>query len=389
MKQFISYISAVAKEPIMHKKASMTTTILMPELDTTEGIYRSLIPAYIINATEKDLRLLTVGMSPKANISHNLKDFHLSAELIGETDHFVFPFVSFPLRPVIEAITLIKPGIKFSYYIDANYYLMPDAYPFAKEYNVKKMIEIIEDNIRATDQVICTNDSLVDYIIAKIKENYPGESFGTEFRYQRLYILPELMGKVPAVEPLKGRIKALIIGDEYQFSDINHVSGLLRDFKSKYKEAFELTLIGWDGKRKDKNYMKDIEFVHYARQPFTLYFEAIRKIAPNVLIIPATKSKFNDTSKNYVKYLEFAQMNIAVIAPNIAPYAALIHTNQNGFLCDDKEAYTFQLETMLSEPAKFENVLGVAYATAHDFNITDPANIQKLKNIYFPGYGTK
>ncbi len=389
MKQFISYIAAASKEPIMRKKASMTTTILMPELDTTEGIYRSILPAYIINAVEKDLRLLIVGMSPKTNVSHNAKDFQITAELMKETDHFVFPFVSFPLRPIVEFIKDINPSTKFSYYIDANYYLMQDAYPFAKEYNVKKMIEIIEDNIRVVDQVICTNDSLINYIIAKIKENYPGVSFGTEFLYQRLYILPELMGKAAAAEPVRGRIKALIIGDEYQFSDINHVTGLLRDFKAKYKDAFELTLIGWDGKRKDKNYMKDIDFIHYARQPFTLYFEAIRKIAPNVLIIPATKSKFNETSKNYVKYLEFAQMNIPVIAPNIAPYAALIHTNQNGFLCDDKEAYTFQLETMLSEPAKFENVLGVAYATAHDFNITDPVNIQKLKNIYFPGYGTK
>jgi hypothetical protein len=48
-----------------------------------------------------------------------------------------------------------------------------------------------------------------------------------------------------------------------------------------------------------------------------------------------------------------------------------------------------QLETMLSEPAKFEGVLGVAYATATDYLASDPANIQKLKTIYFPGYGNK
>lgn len=88
-----------------------------------------------------------------------------------------------------------------------------------------------------------------------------------------------------------------------------------------------------------------------------------------------------------MKYLEFAQMNIPVICPNIDPFKELVTTNVNGFLCDDKDAYNFQLDTMLSEPAKAEGVLGVAYATAVDYSITNPKNIEKLKRIYFPDYG--
>jgi hypothetical protein len=187
-------------------------------------------------------------------------------------------------------------------------------------------------------------------------------------------------------EVMKGRIKALIIGDDYQFSDINYVSGILKDFQCKYKESFNLTMIGWDGKRGDRNYMKGVEFTHYARTPYAKYFETIKHIGPSVLIIPANQSKFNDTSKNYIKYLEFAHMNIPVIAPFIAPYKELAQTNVNGFLCEDKDSYAFQLETLLTEPAKAEGVLGPAYATANDYVITDPANIQKLINIYFPGY---
>jgi hypothetical protein len=389
MKSFINYIQAISASPIILKKARLTTTILMPEFDTTEGIYRSLLPAYIINASDKDLRMLIVGMTAKMNVSHNAKDFHITEELIKETDHFVFPFVSFPLRQAVEDIKAIKPGVKFSYYIDSNYYLMPDAYPFSKEYKLKRGRDIIEDNIRAVDQVICTNDALINFVIAKLKENYPGVNFRTGFELQHLYILPDLMKTDIAHQVAKGQIKALIIGDEYQFSDINYLLGALKTFKEKYKEAFELSIIGWDGKRGDKNYMKGIEFNHYDRVPYFKYFETIHHIAPTVLIIPATKSAFNDTSKNYIKYLEFAQMNIPVIAPNILPYSALISTNQNGFLCDDKDAYTFQLETMLSEPAKFEGVLGVALATAVDHNITDPSNLEKLKRIYFPGNGKK
>lgn len=387
MKQFINYIETIATHPIIPKKAKMTTTILMPELDTTEGIYRSLLPAYVINGSEKDLRMLVVGISPKTNTSVNQRDFDIKKELIDETDHFVFPFVSIPLRPVIEKLKDYKPSLKFSYYIDANYYLMPEAYPFAKEYKMKKMIEIIEDNIKAVDQVITTNNTLIDYIIARLKETHPGVTFGTDFKLQKLYVLPDIMKTEYTNEVIKGRIKALIIGDEYHFSDINYILGILKDFKAKYKESFELTLLGWDGKRGEKNYMKDIPFKHYARTTYSNYFQTINHIAPSVLIISANVNKFNDTTKNYVKYLEFAQMNIPVVCPNIEPFKELITTNVNGFLCEDKDAYAFQMETMLSEPAKYEGVTGIAYATAKDYSITDPNNIKKLVTIYFPGYG--
>ena len=59
-------------------------------------------------------------------------------------------------------------------------------------------------------------------------------------------------------EVVKGKIKAIMIGDEYQFSDMNFILGTLKSFIAKYKDSFDLTIIGWDGKRNDKFYMKDI-----------------------------------------------------------------------------------------------------------------------------------
>ncbi len=384
MKNFSKYLSAIATGPIIPKKARFTATILMPELDTTEGIYRSLLPSYIINGGENDCRMLIAGMSANTKISHNQKDFNITAELIRETDHFVFPFVSYPLRPIIDAIKEAKPTMKFSYYIDANYYLLTDTYPYAKEYKLAKMVDIIEDNIRAVDQVITTNKHLNDYIVEKIKEKYPGITFGTNFYFQRLFILPSLMKTDIAANADKGKIRAIMIGDEYQFTDMNFIAGILKDLKKKYKENFELSILGWDGKRNEKAYIPEDTANFYKRVPFTKYFETIKHIDPNVLIIPARKNKFNDTSKNYVKYLEFAHMNIPVIAPFIEPYADLIKTNENGFLCEDKDSYMFQLESMFLEPGKFDGTLGIAYATASDYAITDKTNIEKLLAIYFP-----
>jgi hypothetical protein len=386
MKNFIDYINAITQKPIIPKKAKMTTTIIMPELDSTEGIYRSILPSYIINSIEPDLRMLLVGISAKMNISNNLKEYHIEPSLIAETDHFVFPFVSHSLRPIVEEIKKQKPSCKFSYYVDANFYLMPDSYPFAKEYNLAKMINTIEDNFKVVDNVICTNDTLVDYIVKKLKERHEGVKFGTLFHFQRIFILPEIM-KAEYTNPIeKDKLKVLLIADDTQFSDINFIRGTLKDFKSKYKNQVEIHIIGFNGIRNKQNYLKELDFIHHEKVPFFKYFELINHINPSVLLIPANKTEFNNTSKNYTKYLELAYANCPVIAPNIKPYSKLITTNVNGFLCDDKSSYMFQLETMFTEPAKYEGTLGLAYATALEYNISDPNNIEKLKRIYFPGY---
>jgi hypothetical protein len=390
MKDFIQYINLIAKTPIIPKNAKYTTTVLMPELDTTEGIYRSILPSYVINGSDNDLRMLISGIQPNLLSSNNDRDFQIPKDIVKASDNIVFPFVSFPLAPIINEIKAFKPSMKFTYYIDFNYYLLPISYPYANQYMGIEKIEQIEDNIKAVDHVICTNETLIDYIIAKLKERHPGVVFGTLFHYQRLYILPSLTKTDYANAHETGKLKVLIVVDDYHFPDINYVKGILKEFKGKHKEPIEISIIGWDGKHNGKKYLSETDFKFYSRVPFDKYFELVKHIAPDVLVIPGNVNVFNNTSKNYVKYLEFAYMNIPVIAPNITPYIKLITTNVNGFLCPDKESYLMQLETMFTEPAKFESVLGLAYTTAAvDYNIADAGNIEKLKYIYFPDYGKK
>jgi hypothetical protein len=103
-----------------------------------------------------------------------------------------------------------------------------------------------------------------------------------------------------------------------------------------------------------------------------------------VLLIPANKNTFNNTSKNFVKYLEFSHLNIPVLAPNIPPYSKIIKTNENGFLCDKKEDYFMQLEFLYTARQKFEKATDMAYTTASDYYITIDNNINILRTIYFP-----
>lgn len=383
MKEFNKYINALIKVPIFSKPAKRTTAILMPELHTTEGIYRSLLPSYILNSLD-DHRVLVLGISERTGICMNEKEFQISQALIQECEHIVFPFVSYPLKPFIDEIREVKPDMIFSYYIGANFYTMPDTYPHANEFKVAKMIENIEANIKAVNQIICTNESLLAYIEEKIKERYPDTKFGTNLIYQPLMILPDLLKTTYTNDPPKNKVRILIVGDEYHFSDINYIKGILKDIKVKYKEAAEIHILGFDGTRANKNYLADLNFTHHERVPYFKYFELIRHIAPTALLIPANKNTFNNTSKNFVKYLEFSHLNIPVLAPNIPPYSKIIKTNENGFLCDKKEDYFMQLEFLYTARQKFEKATDMAYTTASDYYITIDNNINILRTIYFP-----
>lgn len=380
----MSYLKQMVDNPFSIKKsAAKTTAILMPEMDTTEGIYRSILPSFVINNLIDNYRILIFGICQKMKISNNEHDFLITKEMINQTDHFVFPFVSYPLQPIIQSIKEIKNNVHFSYYIDFNYYTVMDSYPFANEYKVAKMVNVIENNIKEVDQVIVTNRALKDYIADKIIEKYPDEKFNTLITCQPLFIPTDIIKNYTLESnPKPDKIRVLIIGDEYQFSDFNFIKGVLKDFKTKYKEKIEIHIIGFDGKKGDKNYLQGLDFIHHDWVPYSKYFELIHSINPDCLLIPANDNLFNNTSKNYVKYLEFAILNIPVIATDIKPYSDLIKTNENGFLANKKEDYLFQLETLITSKEKFDAVLDFAYTTAFDYNIIADNNIEIIKQIY-------
>jgi hypothetical protein len=291
--------------------------------------------------------------------------------------------VSQPLKPIIDWCLTHNPKLKFSYYIDFNYYYTPDSYPFSNEYSKAEAIEIIEDNILHVNQVILTNHSLYNFLHTNLSEKPQFKGCGTELTYQQLYFDKTLIPEDMALIKNDGKKKRFgFVLNQRQFSDINYIKGVLKDFMKEHAAEATLVILGFNGVHKGKNYLSGLDIEHHARVPFVDYFEKLNSLAIDCFVIPASPNQFNKTSKNYIKYLEFSRLGIPVIAPDIEPYKRIVSPNGNGVLCDKKESWTFQMGTFLKDPDKFEGMLVHSAATSLDYDINDSDNLDKLLQVY-------
>ncbi len=394
MKEFEQYIQkAVSAKNLsefpQRRGYEYTVSFVTPEIGTAEGIYRTLLPCMVLNR-ETTIRAIPLGTtSHLESVSINAKDYMILRKAIEVSDHIVFPFVSYslgpdnPLGPNIEEIRKINPKTKISYFIDFNYYFIPESYPFSNEYGKADKIAIIERNIAMVDQIIVTNKALYNFLGPELstKEHIKGR--GTDMVYQPLYfdknLIPEDMARI--VNPEKEKRFGFVLNN-YHFSDINFIKGVLQDFMKEYSGKAQIVIIGFNGYHKGKNYLANINFEHHKTIPYFNYFETLNELAIDCFVIPAKPIPFNNTSKNYIKYLEFARLGVPVIAPNITPYSEIIEHNGNGVLCDKKETWTHQMKIFLEDPGKFEQQANMASATSLDFDINDKESIEKLMRIY-------
>ena len=74
--------------------------------------------------------------------------------------------------------------------------------------------------------------------------------------------------------------------------------------------------------------MKGIPFQHIPYIDFFDYYQSIIDLAFGVVLIPARDNYFNRTSKNYAKWLEFTNIDVPVIMPDIEPYNKVVRHNR-------------------------------------------------------------
>lgn len=391
MKKFKEYLEKLRlaknlSEFPVRKDHNYTVSFIMPEINSTEGIYRTLLPSMHLNS-KTTIRAIPVGLSEQSeSLSINQKDYNVRRGLAEISDHIVFPFVSYPLEPILTQLKSVNKKLKFSYYIDFNYYFLPDSYPFMDEYSMAEAIASIEKNITLADQVIVTNHSLYNYLHLELskKENIKG--CNTNICYQPLYFDKELIDEVffPADDEKKkkGKKRFGMVMNQSHFSDLSFIKGILKEFLKNHSGSAELVLLGWNGDYKGKNYLSNIEVEYHPSVSFADYFQKLVDLNIDCFLIPAKPNKFNDTSKNIVKFYDFTRINKPVILPDIEPYKKIAKHNDSAVLCHDKDSWKFEMEVFLKDPQKYEGLADRAFVSIIENEISDPDNLKILMEIY-------
>jgi len=374
--------STLNELPYGTKKADYTITFVQPVLGTMEGFYKMVMPGMILNRKHPSIRCVFAGIQLfDESLNQNDYDTVLKRGILKMTDHLVLPFVSYDITDILIQAKEANPNIKFSYHIDYNFYDMPDSYTFVTAYKSAEAFEIIERNISLVDRVYCSNANLSNFLYDQLKEKLTGS--GTQILY-----FPIMFDKsyISSLQESRNFIKrekfciGIIAGRDH-FSDVNFIRPVLKEFMAKHGEQAEIVMVGYNGIHKKTNYMKGIEFEHVPQIPFFDYYQGIIDLAFNVLLIPARDNKFNQASKNYTKWLEFTNIGIPVIMPDMAPYNTVVKHNAQGILCGSTEAWVDELTVLLNDKIKPEEIMKSAYFKAMDYNIDLTANMQLLEKI--------
>ena len=389
MEKFKDYMNKLKdakniSEFAVKKDFNYTVAFIQTETNTVEGIYRSLLPSFYLNNLTT-IRAFPVGRSEQMNsVSINQKEYEIKRNLAEITDHIIFPFTSLPLKGVVEELKKINPKLKFSYYIDYNFYFIPDSFPFMKEYAGAEIIANIEENITVVDQVIVTNRSLYNYLSLELSKKDNIKGCKTDICHQPLYYDKSLFPKLPEENLKKDnkKVRFGIVMNQTHFSDLNFIKGILKEFLKNNSDKAEIVLMGWNGMYKGKNYLSNIDIEYHPPVPFFDYFEKLISLNIDCFIIPAKDNKFNTTSKNYIKGIEFTRLNTPIIAPDIDPYKEIFTHNDNAVLCKTKENWLFEMETFLKDPDKYYGLKDRAFVSILEKEISEKDNIENLLNIY-------
>jgi glycosyltransferase involved in cell wall biosynthesis len=387
MKKLKLYIEQVRRasnirEYPVKKDFDYTVAFIMPELNSAEGVYRSLIPSFYLN-DKTTIRAIPVGISEVTDsVSINEKDYTIKRGLAELSDHIVFPFLSYSLKNLIDDLRSINPALKFSYYIDYNFYFIPDSYPFVKEYSGADIIATIEHNITLVDQVIVSNKSLYNFLSSELSKKDHIKGCKTNICYQPLFYDKSIIPDPPADSKANAKTRFGMVMNQSHFSDLNFIKGILKEFLKNHSAKAEIVLLGWNGMYKGKNYLSGINIEYHPAVSFYDYFEKLYAMNIDCFIIPAKNNKFNDTSKNVVKFYEFTRMGKPVIVPDIEPYREIVKHNDTAVLCDSKESWMFEMETFLKDPDKYFGLHDRAYNSIIEKDISDSDNIKILMDLF-------
>lgn len=245
----------------------------------------------------------------------------------------------------VEAMRLIKQTGRKVVFDNDDTYKSIDAMKF--KHSLEKRTAWLDDAIKEADLVTTTTEFLADEY-RKINKN--------------VVVLPNCVDPDDWDEPIKntnGKVRIGIVGSTAVNKDCHHIKNLLKELSEDDNVEivlFALPPVSDETKKMREIYDPEIQFWNTLKvewQPFVPqpdYFETLRQLKLDVMLIPREDNYFNRCKSN-IKFLEASMLEIPTIAQGfddgMSPY------QQNGddnymLIAGTEEEFRAQLNKLIS-----------------------------------------
>ena len=288
------------------------------------GLYRSILPWLTLNKTQTHCAIINDIQDWLEHDRFGLLSIPLTSQLIRWADYIVLPTTAHPhekFKELIEYLQKINKTVTICMDVDDNYIDIPKTHPHCEKYI--KLNGTILKNMSICDKITTTHQHLADLyceqIAAKVKIISTIPTF---------HPLPNLMSPITMPEqipdPLKN--KQFIIGittNRTQTHDLLLLQKPLQKIKEKYGEKVRICLFGHDGRMFNGkffvNVLAGIKYEYVKPVTIVNYFTALQNLQYDIALMPLRDNAFNRMKSNH-KLLQYAQLGISAIAPDMPPY---------------------------------------------------------------------
>lgn len=349
-------------------KNNATTILYISPLITGVGLYRAILPFWVINKTSTHRSEISSLECYDPNNRKTGFKININEEQIKRADYIVFQTSFHNLQEHISMFREIntKSHLKFAMDIDDNYHIvMPGENPKT----AKQMRDQLLKNMNACDFVVCENH--------RLKEFYEPITH-VEFK-----LMPNLLHddclKVEEKLLESKKIRIGMIFNPTQFFDVKIIHPVLKYIQEKHKEV-QLVLFGWNCKITGKylrNALPGINYEYHAPVPIYDYFEKLKSLKLNMALMPLQDNEFNKC-KSFHKILQYAQSGIYPICSKVEPY-----TRSGLYIdtCKNEEDFIKALEHNFNRPPT-EIALINENLVQENYTWHNHKNIDLLKNLF-------
>jgi glycosyltransferase involved in cell wall biosynthesis len=189
-------------------------------------------------------------------------------------------------------------------------------------------------------------------------------------------------------------------GSTTHYDDLKEASYGLNRIKEKYGDKVEIVMMGFDGKmRKWKKIDENLEatqnnlrldIVGDSLDGVKREFHKFSKIGDfhkslveldlDIAIIPLKRTRFNDTGKSNLKFLEFAAINVPCVASKTPVYSDVIH-GETGLVCKRDADFEKHIDALINSQELRHKIAKNAYKYVKE-NYDMSIRVSDWANLY-------